>query len=247
MENILSISRSTNKVTNYYNVNNNAGYFVDNNYQTPREGYPVYPILAFAWAGLEGTTGNPLGKLEGRASDNYKAINEAPAETLVNKGSAVPTMYGALQPLIAWKKWKFSFTVSGKFGYSFRRSSINYSDPYSTRIMGRNDFSRRWQKKGDQTNVPSMQISNSADRDLFYAFSEILVEKGDHLRLQDVRLEYDFRNMVPKTWKVQSITAYIYAANLGTIWTANKLKIDPDYLLGPPVPKSITAGFSFEF
>lgn len=247
LKNILSISRSTNKVTSYYNVNNSAGYFVDNNYLTPREGYPVYPILAFAWAGLEGTTGNPLGKLEGRPSDNYKAINEAPAETLVNKGSAVPTMYGALQPMITWEKWKFSFTVSGKFGYSFRRSSINYSDPYSTRLMGRNDFSNRWQKTGDQTNVPSMQIFNSAERDLFYAFSEVLVEKGDHLRLQDVRLEYDFRNMVPKTWKIQSVNAYIYAANLGTIWTANKLKIDPDYLLGPPVPKSITAGFSFEF
>jgi TonB-dependent starch-binding outer membrane protein SusC len=40
---------------------------------------------------------------------------------------------------------------------------------------------------------------------------------------------------------------YLYATNLGLIWTANKKNLDPDALTGPPIPRSVTAGISFEF
>lgn len=247
LENRLLVSHSKNKVTKYDNATDKAGYFVDNRYLRPRVGYPLYSILTFKWAGLDSATGDPVGYLNGQKSSNYTSIIDAPSATLVNKGSAVPTMYGTLQPQLSWQDWKFSFTLFGKFGYSFRRSSINYSDPYSITLMGRVDFSRRWQKAGQITDVPSMPKSADANRDLFYSYAEPLVEKGDHIRLQDVRLEYDFKRIVPKTWKIHSVVAYIYVANLGVIWSKNKLNIDPDFLLGPPVPKSVTTGFSFEF
>ena len=247
MQNRLLVSHATNKVTRYYNVTDKAGYFVDNRYLHPRQDYPLYSIFAFKWAGLDSATGDPVGYLDGQKSTNYESIINAPAATLVNKGSAVPTVYSTLQPQLSWRRWKFSFTLLGKFGYFFRRSSINFSDPYSVTLMGKDDFSRRWQKPGQATDVPSMPTSANARRNLFYTYSEPLVEKGDQIRLQDLRLEYDFKKNLPKAWKIHSLVAYIYAANLGVIWSANKLNIDPDFLLGPPVPKSITTGFSFNF
>lgn len=245
--NRLLISHSTNTVTNYNNSIEEAGYFVDNGFLRPREGLPVYPILAFKWAGLERTTGDPLGYLNKLESKDYNSIIAAPAESLVNKGSSLPTIYGTMQPQLTWRNWKLSFTLFGKFGYYFRRSSVNYSDPYTVTLMGKNDYSNRWQKEGQSTNVPSRQIAGPTERDLFYTFSEALVEKGDHIRLKDVRLEFDCSKIIPKAWKIRSVTSYIYAANLGLIWSANKMKIDPDFLQGPPVSKSITTGFSLEF
>jgi hypothetical protein len=115
--------------------------------------------------------------------------------------------------------------------------------------MGTNDFSKRWKTNGDETKtqIPSLKISASQDRDIFYAFSEILVEKGDHVRLHDVRLDYDFRSVIPNAWHIHSAVLYLYAANLGILWRANKHGIDPDYLTGPPMPRSLTIGIRCEF
>lgn len=245
IENQLLISRSTNTVTKYQSTHIDAGYFVDPRYLRPREGYPVYSIFAFKWAGLD-KAGDPMGFQEGPTT-NYNGIFQGPADSLVFKGSAIPTLYGSVQSAISWKRLKLSFTIAGKFNYSFRRSSVNYSDPYSTLLAGRDDFSRRWQSGGDiNTYVPALKLS-SPTRDLFYNYAEILVEKGDHIRLRDVRLEFDCQSIIPRSWKIRSLTTYIYAANLGIIWSANKLKVDPDFLYGPPVPKSFTAGFCFDF
>lgn len=248
IQNQLLISRSVNTVTSYHNTQKDAGYFVDNRYLRPREGYPVYSVYAFKWAGLDPANGDPMGYDKGNVTTKYKEIFNAPADSLVNKGSAVPTLWGSLRPMVSRGSWKISFTITGKFGYSFRRSSINYYDPYTIRMAGTNDFSKRWKPNSDNhTNVPSLKISSSSERDLFYVFSEQLVERGDHIRLQDVRIDYDCHSIIPKSWNKKSMTAFAYASNLVILWSANKLDIDPDYLYGPPPGKSFTVGLSFDF
>jgi TonB-linked SusC/RagA family outer membrane protein len=244
--NLLLISRSVNTVTSYYNDHKNAGYFVDNTILKPREGYPVYSVFAFRWAGLNQNNGDPLGYHKGNMTSNYQDIFDLPADSLVYKGSATPTVWGSLRPMISKGNWKLSFTLAGKFGYFFRRSSVNYYNPYSIRIAGRNDFSRRWTPENPNTDVPSLAIPNNGNRDFFYGFSEILVEKGDHIRLQDFRIDYDCRSIFKKS-KLQNITAYVQASNLWILWSANKLHIDPDFLYGPPPGISVTVGFKIDF
>jgi TonB-dependent starch-binding outer membrane protein SusC len=246
IENLLLLSRSVNTVTNYYNVHKDAGYFVDNTYLRPREGYPVHSIYAFPWAGLDPSNGDPMGYQKGNATNQYQDLFSALSDSLVFKGSATPTLWGTLRPSIAKNNWKLSFTLSGKFDYAFRRSSVNYSNPYTTRIAGRNDFSRRWKPDNKNADVPSLKLTPNGDRDFFYSYSEILVEKGDHIRLQDVRFDYDCSSLLNK-WKLQKITAYVYASNLGILWSANKLHIDPDYQYGSPPGKAVTVGFTVDF
>lgn len=247
IENLLLVSRSVNTVTSYYNARGDAGYFVDNTFLRPREGYPAYSVFAFRWAGLDPTNGDPRGYEKGNATTQYQDIFNAPAESLIYKGSATPTVWGSLRPMISRGNWKLSFTLSGKFGYSFRRHSINYFNPYTTRIAGRNDFSRRWKpNEPNNTDVPSLKVPSNGDRDFFYGHSEILVEKGDHIRFQDVRIDFDCRSLFKKS-KLKNITAYVYASNLLILWSANKLHLDPDYQYGPPPGKTFTAGFTIDF
>jgi hypothetical protein len=40
------------------------------------------------------------------------------------------------------------------------------------------------------TNVPSAVYPSNTSRNNFYQYSEALIEKGDHIRLQDLRLGY---------------------------------------------------------
>src|SRR3546814_19755029 len=78
-----------------------------------------------------------------------------------------------------------------KFGYSFRRASLNYSTLFSA-YNGHGDFANRWQQPGDEThtNVPAMRYPVNSSRETFYSRSSVLVERGDHIRLQDARVSY---------------------------------------------------------
>lgn len=133
-------------------------------------------------------------------------------------------------------------------GYYFRRSSIAYSSLFGY-WSGHEDFIDRWKQPGDEahTNVPSMTYPIDPNRDLFYQYSSALVEKGDHIRLQDVRLGYTTSGAFLKRIGATDAQVYLYADNLGIVWKANKSGIDPDYLIGIPMPRTLSLGCKVSF
>ena len=92
------------------------------------------------------------------------------------------------------------------------------------------DYENRWQAPGDElfTNVPSVPMSVIANRDVVYLQSEVLVEPGDHIRIQDVRLQYDCK-LRHTSSKVLKLQLYAFANNLGLLWKKSHFNIDPDY------------------
>jgi hypothetical protein len=109
----------------------------------------------------------------------------------------------------------------------------------------------RWQKPGDEalTNVPAMVYTNYpqfSSREAFYNNSEILIEKGDHIRLQDITLSYEFTKGNWHTLPFNRLQFYIYANNLGILWRANELGIDPDDPRNYPAVKNISFGIRAE-
>jgi hypothetical protein len=161
-------------------------------------------------------------------------------------GSALPTVFGSFINSVSYKSISLNFSIIYKLGYYFRRSSINYNNLYSN-WDGHADFADRWQVPGDElkTNVPSMVYPSSFNRDRFYSGSEVLVDKGDHIRLQYVNLSYDFKDGLKRKSFLGSFQVYVNASNLGIIWRANKHGIDPDYNYGSyalPQPVTIAIG-----
>ena len=112
------------------------------------------------------------------------------------------------------------------------------------------DYNLRWQKSGDEehTNAPSMIYPARDSRDQFYTKSDITVEKGDHVRLDDLRLSY---SLSKKNWPrspFSQVQFYGYLSNLNILlWRSNNRKIDPDYPSGLVPPKSISVGLRIEF
>ena len=144
-------------------------------------------------------------------------------------------------------------------GHYFRRPSVDYGGMLNS--WGANaDLGKRWQKPGDEefTNVPSIIVSAtpptlSTTRDKsFYANTNILVQKADHIRLQDIVVSYDLNKDQWARLPIKNIHIYCNISNIGILWRANDYGIDPDALPNQfanflPIPRSMTLGAKFDF
>lgn len=212
----------------------------------PIVGRPLFGIYSLPWAGLNPDNGNPRGILDGEPSEDYRQIvTGATLDALTYHGPVRPTLFGSLRNTFSYKGFSLSANISYRFGYYFRRQSVQYE----TIIQGRgghSDFAFRWQNPGDEliTDVPSLPSARNPLRDQFYRRSEALVEKGDHIRLQDIRIGYRLNQTTKK--RFSNAEFYLYANNLGILWKATDSGLDPDF--GPFSPRrSLAFGVQLDF
>lgn len=221
-------------------------------------GYDLSRVFAYDWAGLDPQTGDPRAYIDGKAvsvngtsNESYNAIQSAPISSLKYFGSAVPVSYGSFRNTFTYGSLSVSANLQYKLGYYFRRpvsQVVSYSQLFSiTGSMQGEEYAQRWQQPGDEqhTNVPSAVYSSmSTNRDNFYYYSSINVLKADHIRLQEVNLSYVLPATVSRFIKNPRI--YANVTNLGILWRANKLGIDPE-VFDYPNPRSYSLGFSANF
>ncbi len=222
----------TDKVTKYQYTSPVSAYVSPNS--PPIAGRPVLGIYSYRWAGLDPATGDPRVYLNGAPSKDYAAIAaNATVKDLVYNGPALPPIFGSVMNTVTWKQFSLSANITYKFGYYFHRSSISYADLINN-WSGHRDFEQRWQKPGDEqhTNVPSLSLTGDGARDAAYLGSGVLVDKGDNIRLQDIRLAWTFGKLPNHRLPLKDLTIYGYASNLGLLWRANKDGLDPDYVYG---------------
>ncbi len=243
-------SYNTDKVTKYYNPNEVITPITLEGGGVINVGKYLFQAVSYRSAGLDPLNGNPRILINGTMS-SYDNFRNAKTADMVYHGSRLPVIYGSLMNNISWSRFDLSFNVVYKFGYYFRRPTFTYSQLYNN-WSGHSDYAIRWQKPGDElvTNVPSLPAGSPvAEQEEVYPYTDVFVEKGDHIRLQDIRLTYTF---VPKNNSripLANAQLYFYVNNLGILWRANRLKIDPDaYAFGDmPLPKTYSLGISITF
>ncbi|MEN5379578.1 SusC/RagA family TonB-linked outer membrane protein [Sphingobacterium kitahiroshimense] len=213
-------------------------------------GYPFNGTFSYRWAGLDPQNGDPQGFLAGAESKDWVKINASDSigNTTVYNGSGTPVHFGSLRPTLRYKNLNLSFSFIYKMGYYFRAPSVNYQSLYALNASNatHKDYLLRWQNPGDElkTNVPSAAYPANYARDYFYLNSEKLVQRGDHIRLQDIRLDYSF-NLLNQQRKLP-INVYLYASNIGIIWRKNNLDLDPESLL-LPMRRTLSLGLKTNF
>ncbi|QDH81202.1 SusC/RagA family TonB-linked outer membrane protein [Echinicola soli] len=214
----------------------------------PLSGRPLYAIYSYEWAGLDPQTGDPMGFVDGEPSTDYRSIiTEASPESLTYHGPSRPSHFGAIRNNFSWKGFNLSLNISYRLGYYYRKESLRYETVLSGQ-GGHGDFAQRWKKPGDErfTHVPSLPDRMDVNRDNFYSYSSILVERGDHVRLQDVRLGYSLYGKRFSGIPIGQAEIYMYANNLGIIWKAAKDDpLDPDFRNAKPLG-SIALGIRME-
>jgi hypothetical protein len=210
----------------------------------PLEGRPLYSVFALKWEGLDPANGDPQGLLAGNLSKDYNALyNQTPLEDLVFFGTAQPTHFGAVRNRLTYKQFDLSFSISFKFGYYFRTNSVNYTNMFAGDWYGHADYAARWQETGDEmyTAIPSLVYPANVNRDNFYKYAEVLVQRGDHIRFDDINIGYS----IPKLGKLKNVRAFLYFSNLGMLWKANHRGIDPYYNNNPREARQVAFGVNF--
>jgi len=232
-----------------YLLNTTTGYsYLDQNAINPHTGQPIYAINSFKWMGLD-NVGDPIGYYNGKPSKEWTSIyNNTLIDSMVHNGSSQPTIFGALRNTFEWRHFTASFNISYKLGYYFRRPSISYSDLFN-HWTGNADYALRWQQPGDEarTIVPAAGDPTNSIRDRFYLNSSALVEKADHIRLEDIVISYDLEKKDHSWLPFEKIRFYNYLSNLGLLWKANKSGIDPYYINIPKEARRISLGVNINF
>lgn len=254
----LLLSTVSMKVKDYLlnDITRTVSGFVSNGGKSilPVRGANPYTIYSYPFAGLDPATGDPQGYLGGQVSKNYRDISRQSIDTgdIVRSGSAIPLLFGFINNSLAYKSILLTLSISGRFRYYFRKSTISYYNLFQSGI-GHADYSKRWQKEGDEKNttIPSLlyPLSDSY-RDDFYAGSTATVLKGDHIRLEYIRLDWHTQFAIGRDARKVSINAFLNASNLGILWRANKESLDPDYDYGNAVyklPATLSIGFTIKY
>jgi len=248
----LLFSSVKDKVSFYDAMIQNSSNIVGSYNYLPVVGKPVYGIYSYKWAGLDPANGDPRGYLNGAVSKDYQTIVlSTKFDDLEYAGPARPALFGGLLNNFSFDRFTLGLNISYKLGYYFRKPSVKYYNLYNMNLAGsvHRDFESRWQKPGDEvfTDVPSMASYGANNfRDLLYNNSSATVAKGDHIRLQDIRLGFDLDRSLWKAMPVKNLQLYIYTTNLGILWKANKFDLDPDMIgevtTSYPIPKSFSIG-----
>ena len=220
------------------------GFVSDGGSIIPLPGYNPYLLVSYKWAGLDPATGDPRGYLNKSISTDYATLIKNPLSEQVIHGPALPTYFGNVLNTFSWKNISVSANITYRLGYYFRRNTIAYNTLFASGA-GHSDYGQRWQQPGDEkyTNVPSLVYPNPAYRDQFYTNSSITVEKGDHVRWEDVRLSYTLKKGMNSRTFFSQLQFYTYITNLNIlIWKANKAGLDPDFPSGLRTPRAFAFG-----
>lgn len=214
----------------------------------PLVGRPLIAIYSFKSAGLDPDTGMPRGFLDGEPSSNFGAvISNTQIEDMIYHGPSRPVHFGALRNDFGIGGFNLSINISYRAGYYFRRESVNYNDLLGGRLS-HSDYALRWQNPGDEqrTFIPAFPSSFDFNRDRFFQYSEDLVERGDNIRLQDVRLGYSIQRRNSGAKIPGNIEIYSYLNNVAILWKATDQPIDPDFPLMRPL-RSFAFGLKMDF
>ncbi|WP_211344300.1 SusC/RagA family TonB-linked outer membrane protein [Flavivirga rizhaonensis] len=183
----------------------------------------------YQWAGLD-DQGNPQvlnenGDVIGYQED-YPSI-----DALVKTKPFIAPGFGGFRNTFEYKNFSLSFLASFKFGHVFQESLLQ-KYPNKTGIFHK-DVANAWEAPGDEltTNIPALPRDfdeRGFKREEFFTLSNYNIQDAAFVRLRDITLGYSLNSDVIKRVGLNAVNFTLQARNLGLIWKANDVDVDPE-------------------
>jgi len=136
-----------------------------------------------------------------------------------------------------YKGFDLSLTTVGKFGHQIAKSYRSFADSplqnYTTEIF------ERWHGEGTSNKLPRLTSGSHTN---WQTISDIYIEDGDYMKLQNLTIGYDFKQLFAKM-PLSQVRIYFTAQNLFTI--TNYSGMDPE--VGYGYDKSWVSGIDLGF
>jgi len=127
----------------------------------------------------------------------------------VDLGNGLPKYTFGLNFTIGWKGFDLSMNATGAAGFQIAQS---YRDPNSAQGNYSRSILDRWTGEGTSNSMPRVTYGDVGNWD----FSELYLQDGDYIRLQNLTLGYDFKRLI--SWKgISKLRLYLQAQNLLTL------------------------------
>lgn len=127
----------------------------------------------------------------------------------VDLGNGLPKYTFGFNIMLGWKGFDLGLNATGAAGFKIAQS---YRDPnvaqgnYSRRILD------RWTGEGTSNLMPRVTYNDVGN----WLFSDLYLQDGDYIRLQNLTLGYDFKRLI--SWKgISKLRLYVQAQNLLTL------------------------------
>lgn len=229
----------SNKLTKFEDLEN-SGY-----YNTYEIGKSVNIIRGYKYLGVDNQTGVPI--VQDQNDDGKINSND----DYITLGSKDPKYYAGLQNTIKWKNLTFDFSLYYRnkpieYGYLWRFYNPIGMSQNVTREMANN----YWTTPGVDAKYPGLTTTSASDiYDAYYrymSYSDAAFSTGSYLRLQNVRLAYDFDQKLVGRLGISALQLYVLGKNLVTI--TNYDSYDPETADNSvPATQSVVFGLNVTF
>lgn len=131
------------------------------------------------------------------------------ANDKVDLGNGLPKYTFGFNLSLSWKGFDLSANATGAAGFQIAQS---YRDPNSSQGNYSRSILNRWTGEGTSNKIPRVTYNDAGN----WLFSDLYLQDGDYIRLQNLTLGYDFKNLI--SWKgISKLRLYVQAQNLLTL------------------------------
>ncbi|RFS25096.1 SusC/RagA family TonB-linked outer membrane protein [Chitinophaga silvatica] len=198
-----------------------------NNLYYLKEGYNYSTYYMKEYAGADPENGDPLYYTDGTHSS--KTNNIANAQYVVLDRQAIPKYTGGFNNVFSYKGITLGVDFTYNLGYWVSSNQDVYFTNGSNYLYNKYQYiyDNRWTHQGQETYVP--KFTTKSDNSV----STYRLYKGDHIRLKNISLGYDFKNInIIRQWGVNKLYVYGRATNLHTWTFDDRLPFDPEVSFG---------------
>ena len=124
-------------------------------------------------------------------------------------GNGLPKYTFGFNLSLSWKGFDLSANATGAAGFQIAQS---YRDPNSSQGNYSRQILDRWTGEGTSNKIPRVTYGDVGN----WQFSDLYLQDGDYIRLQNLTLGYDFKRLI--SWKgISKLRLYVQAQNLFTL------------------------------
>ena len=173
------------------------------------------------WYGVDPSDGAALFVLDDNADVNDASVRTVDGVLVTTNhnnakrdfvGTAIPDVFGSFTNTLTYKNFRLGFLFTYQIGgetydtnWAGLMSPGDYGNTFSTDIL------RRWQRPGDMTDVPRLDVSKDG---IFDAGSDRWLVSSSFISLRQLNFSYDLPNSILSTLGIESARVYANGENL---------------------------------